>query len=91
MGLDDIVDDQKEEDVQETAEEIGLEDREDVEKLDGRLDDMMSMVLSLDKDVDDIDETLKSISSRLSEIENRISDIENGMGMDEDEEDGLGW
>lgn len=58
MGLDELVDDveesKKKEELQNLADKLGIEDREDMEELDQRLDRMLAIVLTLERDVEEL-------------------------------------
>lgn len=59
----DWLDEQKKEEVEELATELGLEDKDDLEELDGRLDTISQIAISADK--------------RITQLEERMDRIEN--------------
>ena len=69
MGLGDITDEAeketKNEQVDSLADELGVEDKDDLEEMDGRLDRILSIVLSLDKKVEDIEDEIEVVKSKL--------------------------
>lgn len=69
MGLGDITDEAeketKNEQVDSLADELGIEDKDDLEEMDGRLDRILSIVLSLDKKVEDIEDEIEVVKSKL--------------------------
>jgi len=78
MGLGDIAEDKKEEAQKEVtediADELGIEDKDDLEKMDGRLGRILSIVVSLDKKVESLEEKLEMVKNTQDEILQEVKD-----------------
>lgn len=78
MALEDITSDveeeTKEEESEELKDELGIEDRETLKEVDGRLDDIMELAINLDRRVQDLEDDLQinrgAILALLREIGN---------------------
>jgi len=90
MGLDDIIDsgkeDAKESKVNELAEELGVEDKEDLEKLNNQMKTLSEIVISLDKEVEELREEVSALRSGV------IQALDNPKeGEKEQDEDDSAW
>lgn len=67
MGLDDLVDDTKEskekEEVNTLSEELGVDDLEDLEKVDGRLQDLFQIMISQDRRIEELEDDIRVLKS----------------------------
>lgn len=72
MALDDlsesVEEETKKERTEDVAEKLGLEDREELEKMDDRLSDMFNLYLSIDKRLEETEGDLKSIKSEIQQL-----------------------
>lgn len=72
MGLDDLVDNTKdeadEEKVNDLADELGIEDREDLENLDGRIGRLFEHIILLDGKVERMEEEVSQVKKLLGEL-----------------------
>jgi hypothetical protein len=72
MGLDDLVDDvedeKEEEEVEELTDELDVDDKEDLEKQTGRLNDLYEMLIQMDKRMSEMEEELSLMRYALIKI-----------------------
>lgn len=72
MGLDDLVDSTKDEadkeKVNNLADELGIEDREDLENLDGRIGRLFEHIILLDGKVERMEEEVSQVKRLLGEL-----------------------
>lgn len=71
MGLDELADNKKEEQknnkVEGLKEELGVEDKEDMQELDSRLSKALQMIITMDRRIEELE-------GRLAVIERALSD-----------------
>lgn len=86
MGLDDIAqdakEDQKEKETEDVAEKLGIKDKEDLERLDDRLNRILNIVTKLDNDVNQLEEEIGDIKT----ITRELRRMQSG-----EEDDTSGW
>lgn len=78
MGLGDIAQDKKKESKKEAtseiADELGIEDKDELEKMDGRLGRILSIVVSLDKKVEVLEDKIELVKEKQDEILEEVKD-----------------
>lgn len=105
-GLDDVIDeaddDADKRKVQNIADKLGVEDKEELENLDDRLDDAYEMVIEYDRRIEKLEEQVSILTSAVNELLNDDSSSSDDRSSNEDEQlreqddetnssDGLEW
>lgn len=90
MALDDVIDgakdDTKSSKAQELAEELGVEDKEDLEELNERVETLSNIIISLDKEVEKLSEQVTMLRSVV--LSSGDPEVKDEAESEEDEE---GW
>lgn len=90
MGLDDLVDDvgedKEKEELEELMDELGIEDKDDLEQLDGRLDRMFGIVLTLENDIENLKSEVNVLRSALSRTIKEFADESDQLNEEPDDE-----
>lgn len=90
MGFDDLIDDveeeKKQDEVEELKESLGIEDKEDMEQLEGRLQNLMSMQITLDKRMEEMEDEVRILRKALGAVLKEI-DSRNEESAEEDDSD----
>lgn len=92
MGLDELVDDHEqeheEEETRNLLDELGIESREELEAMDGRIGSLSEMVISLDSRVERLNDRLERQEKLLS---NLIEEVVEKEPQEENDESSFEW
>lgn len=94
MGLDDLVDDHEEsaeeDKAEELADELGIEDKEELERLDGRISRVYEHMILLDAQVERLSNDMKQMKKLLGELirKEQEEQMEEKNTDDDDQEEG---
>lgn len=87
-GIDDLVDNAEQDEVNELADELGIDDKEELEQLNQKIADIYELLVGIDKQ-------LEETENKLSMHENAIRELQRTAGQDTgnngEDDDGLNF
>lgn len=95
MGLNDLGENEKErvqeEQSEELATELGVEDKEDLERLDDRLNTLLELTNSNGKRLEEVENDMRTYKRMVTQLMDRVAALEGGDQEDEEEDGSTGW
>jgi len=85
-GIEELVNDAEEDEVDEMSNKLGVEDREELERLDDRISDIHELLVKIDKQLEETKDKLRTHENAISELQDRTEDR---MTNNNKEDDGL--
>lgn len=89
-GMDELLDSAEQEEVQEVADKLGVDDKEDLQQLDDRISDLYELLVSQDKKIEQLERRLDVQEELIRKLINDDEDTKTDNEQNTDD-DGLSW
>lgn len=82
-GIEDLLDDAEKDEVDKLADELGIEDKEQLNKVDSKISDLYKLLVSFDKKMEELEDRITMIENALTnEAEESKTDDKDDSGLE---------